>query len=181
MNSILAALAFVSAFSAPSLGDRQDPMLLPPPKELKALSFMKGEWDADLNMFEPGKKAPTPFKGTVTTADALNGMWIETRHDSDMGGMPMKGLQMTSYDAGKKQYMAYWFDSMGPGGLELWGNLKGQTLILVSKPVEIPGMPGKHAFRATTSLKGAGKLHFRLEMNSGKGWGKMIEGTMTKK
>jgi hypothetical protein len=132
-------------------------------------------------MFEPGSSQGAPMKGTVTTTDSLNGMWLESRHEGDMGGMPMKGIQMTSYDPVKKQYMAYWFDSMGPGALEMWGSLKGQTLILVSKPIAIPGMPGKHAFRATNSLKGAGKLFMRIEMNSGKGWGTMIEGMMTRK
>jgi hypothetical protein len=180
MKSFFATMLLAIALSA--LGQEQEQgMMMPPPPELKALWFLKGEWDADLNMFEPGKKTPTPFKGSVTTADALNGMWIETRHDSNMGGMPMKGLQMTSYDPGKKKFMAFWFDSMGPGGLELWGSLKGQTVVLTSKRVEIPGMPGRHAFRATTSLKGPGRLLFRLEMNSGKGWGTMIEGTMTRK
>ncbi len=179
MRALLAVFVFAAVTIAPGQDPEAGPMM-PPPKELKALYFMKGEWDADLKMFEPGKP-PLPFKGTVKTGDALRGMWIETRHDSDMGGMPMQGLQMTSYDPGKKKYMAYWFDSVGPGGLELWGSLKGQTLVLTSDRVEIPGMPGKHAFRATTSLKGAGKLLFRLEMNSGKGWHPMIEGTMTKK
>lgn len=172
---ILVALSTVLANAS------QEPPMGVPPKELKALNFMMGEFEADLQMFEPGQKEGTPFKGVVTTGEALNGMYIETRHDSDMGGMQMKGLQLTSYDPGKKKFMSYWFDSVGPGGLELWGTLKGQTLVLESKPSEIIGMPGKHAFRSTTSMKGAGKLLFRLEMNSGKGWYVMIEGTMTKK
>lgn len=180
MNIFLTALAFVSIFVSP----QQEPsstMVTAQPKELKALDFLKGEWDADLVMFMPGSTKPTPLKGTINCADALNGMWIQSQHESDMGGMPVKALQMTCYDPEKKQYMAYWFDSAGPGGLELWGTLKGQTLSLESKPIAIPGMPGKHAFRSTHSLKGPGKVFYRMEMNSGKGWSKMIEGTLTKK
>jgi len=151
-----------------------------PPAELKKVGWLKGNWDADLKMFEGGKQVGTA-KGPVNTTDSLGGMYLETRFESNMGGMAMKGLQMTSYDAAKKQYMAYWFDNMGPGGLELWGSLKGHTLVLVSKPVAIPGMPGKHAFRSTNAMKSANTMMFRLEMNSGKGWGKMLEGTMTRK
>jgi hypothetical protein len=167
------SLAFASAVSSP-----QGPM--PPPKELGAISFLKGTWDVDLKMFDQGKEMGA-VKGTIVTSDALGGMYHETRYDTDMGGMPMTGIQLTTYDPAKKEYLAYWFDNMGPGGLEMRGKLKGQTLILVSKPIEIPGMPGKHAFRATSSMKGVGKVLFRLEMDSGKGWGKMLEGTMSRK
>lgn len=53
-------------------------------------------------------------------------------------------------------------------------------MTLVSKPGPIPGMPGKHSFRATYGLKESGKYLFRLEMNSGKGFQKMMEGLNTK-
>ena len=174
-------LLFVIALAAMIAPAQQDPMMGAPPKELKSLSFMVGTFDCDFQMWEPGSTQSSPMKGTITTAESLNGMWIESRHESEMMGMPMKGLQMTSYDAAKKQYMAYWFDSMAPGALEMWGTLKGQTLTLVSKPVEVPGMPGKMSFRATTSMKGVGKVLFRLETNMGQGWSKMMEGMMTRK
>jgi hypothetical protein len=88
---------------------------------------------------------------------------------------------MTSYDPAKKEYVAWWFDSMAPGVLEMRGQLTGQVLVLKSQPIEIPGMPGKHAFRATYGLKGSGKYLFRLEMNSGEGFYKMMEGMMVRK
>ncbi len=177
MTTMLTAIVLASAMAAPA----QDPMMGVPPKELKSLFFMVGDFDCDFQMWEPGGTTPMPMKGTISTMESLSGMYLESRHEGDMGGMVMKGLQMTSYDAAKKQYMAYWFDSMGPGALEMWGTLNGQTLTLVSKPVEIPGMPGKARFRATSSMKGVGKVLFRLEMDMGQGWGKMIEGMMTKK
>lgn len=172
-KSILLLIAV--AVAMPGIG--QGPV--PAPKELKLLSFMKGNWDVDLKMYEGGKMVG-PAKGTMTIQDSLDGMYIEARHETDMGGMKMKGLQLTSYDASKKQFMAYWFDSMGPGGLEMRGTLKGQTLTLESKMSTFPGMPGKMAFRATQSLKSANQMFFRLEMNQGKGWGKMLEGTMNR-
>ena len=180
MRTIIAAVVLATAIAYAGQ-DPQQPMAATQPKELRALSCMMGTWDADLKMYEPGSMQATPLKGTVVTAATLNGMWIEARHEAVMGEMPMKALEMTCYDAAKKQYRTYWFDSTGPGGLEFLGTLKGQTLVLLSKPEEIPGMPGKSTFRSTTSMKGAGKLLFRLEINSGKGWSKMIEGTMTRK
>ena len=181
MKSIFAAILLATAIVASGRVSQEAMPMPQPPKELKALSFLKGEWDVDLKMYEPGKKTPTPTKGSVTAADSLDGMYIESRFEADMGGMPFKGLQMTTYDPIKKKFQAYWFDSMGPGGLEFLGSLKGQTLVLTSKAVEMPGMPGKHALRSTNSLKGPGKMFMRVEMNSGKGWSTMIEGMMTKK
>ena len=175
IKSALLALTFaVAAVGATYQGP------VPPPKELKASGFMKGTWSLDLKMYDKGK-AMGSVTGEVKCVDSMGGQYIESRHDSDMGGMKMTGLQLTSYDTSKKEYMAFWFDSMGAGLLELRGKLKGQTLVLESKMMSYPGMPGKMAFRATNAMKGANQMLFRLEMNTGKGWGKMLEGMMTRK
>ena len=171
-RSVLALLTVAIAIP----GISQGPM--PAPKELKLLGFMKGNWNVSLKMYQDGKDVGTA-KGTMTVQESLDGMCLEAKHDTDMGGMKMKGLQLTSYDPAKKQFVAYWFDNMGPGALEMRGALKGQTLTLESKPQVIPQM-GKMAFRATTSLKSANVVSFRLETNQGKGWQKMLEGPMTR-
>jgi hypothetical protein len=173
MRFALAVLALISATT--SIG--QEGFTAAPPKELKALDWLKGTWKAEYEMTMPGSNTPTMMKGTVVIADALDGMYLETKGDSESG---MKGYQLTSYDAAKKQYFGYWFDNGAPGALELWGTLKGQTLVMTSKPFSMPGMHDKVLFRSTHSLKGPGKVLYRIEMNSGKGWGKMMEGFMTK-
>lgn len=175
------AFAFLAALavSAPVSGV-QGPMPAPPTAELKKIGWLKGNWEAELKMFEGGKEMGVT-KGPVGTNETLGGMYFETNFQSDMGGMNMQGLQLTSYDSSKKQYVAYWFDSMGVGVLEMRGTLKNGVLIMSSKPTVFPGMPGKMAFRSTNAMKGANKMLFRLEMNNGKGWGKMLEGTMTRK
>jgi len=176
MTTLIASLVLAVAI-APA----QDPMMPAPPAELKNLNWMLGDFTTDLKMYEPGASEGTPVPGTTTAKMSLGDVYIESRFEADMGGMKMTGLQMTSYDPATKEYVAWWFDSMAPGVLELRGKLTGQVLVLTSKPIAIPGYPGKHAFRATTGLKGAGKFLFRLEMNSGQGFYKMMEGMMTKK
>lgn len=176
MHTLLTAALLASTFANSS----QEPMMPPPPKELKALGWLLGDFTSDLKSFEPGKAEGSPSPGTVKSTMSMGDMYIESRFTADMGGMPMTGVQLTTYDAAKREYVAYWFDSMSPGVLELRGQLKGSVLTLVSKPAAIPGMPGKHSFRATSGLKGAGKYLFRLEMNSGQGFSKMMEGMNTK-
>jgi hypothetical protein len=177
MNTILVTVLLATAVAGPA----QDPMMPAPPAELKALNWMLGDFNTDLKMYEPGQAEGMPMPGTVSAKMSLGDVYIESRFEADMGGMKTTGLQMTTYEPAKKEFVAWWFDSMAPGVLELRGKLTGQVLVLVSKPIEIPGMPGKHAFRATNGLKGPGKVLFRLEMNSGQGWYKMMEGMMTKK
>jgi hypothetical protein len=178
MKSLVAALA-LTLIVAPGSAV-QGPPMPPPPAELKLLWWMKGNWDADLNMFEGGKQIGTA-KGPVSCADSLGKMYLESKFETDMGGMSMKGLQLTSYDSKKKEFMAFWFDSMAPGLLEMRGQLKGQTLIMSSKPTSFPGMPGRMSFRSTNSMKSKTQMHFRLEMNTGKGWEKILDGTMTRR
>ncbi len=176
MTTLIASLVLAVAI-APA----QDPMMPAPPAELKALNWMLGDFTTDLKMYEPGATEGTPVPGSTTAKMSLGDVYIESRFEADMGGMKMTGLQMTSYDPATKEYVAWWFDSMAPGVLELRGKLKGQVLVLTSKAIPVPGYPGKHKFRATNGLKGAGKYLFRLEMDSGQGWYKMMEGMMTKK
>ncbi len=177
MKTLLTSFAALAILTAPGF-TRQAPPAPVPPKELKAIAFTKGDWTGDLKMYEPGSTKTSPMKAKIDSADAMNGMYIESRFDADMGGIPMKGLQLTTYDPAKKQYVAYWFDSMAPGVLELRGTLKGGVLVLVSKAVPMPGMPGRHAFRATNTPRGANQMLYRLEMNSGKGWSKLFDGMM---
>ena len=178
MKIALALLAAL-AVSAPVSG-LQGPMPKPPTAELKRIGWLKGNWEANLKMFEGGRNVGAA-KGPVGTNEALGGMYLETNFQSDMGGMNMQGLQLTSYDTSKKQYVAYWFDSMGVGVLEMRGTLKNGVLVMSSKPTSFPGMPGKMAFRSTNAMRGANTMLFRLEMNQGTGWGKMLEGTFTRK
>lgn len=182
MQSIVAMIAVWSVAHAPFQDPQPGMAAPPPPKELGALGWLMGEWDADFKMYSPGGTAAVPVNGTVTYGSTLRGMYLESKYDADMGGVPSEGLQLTSYDAAKKQYFAYWFDSMAPGGLEFWGTLKGQTLTLVSKPFSMPGAGAPMVFRSTNSLKAAGKVLFRLEMKSGKGpFAVMMEGFMVRK
>jgi len=181
MKGLMTTFALAAIVSMTAMGfTRQGPPMPQPPKELKQIAWMKGEWQADFNMFEGGKKVGVA-KGPVSCADALGNMYFESRFETDMGGMKMKGLQLTTYDANTKEFAGYWFDSMAPGLLELRGKLKGQTLVMTSKPTAFPGMPGKMSFRSTNAMKSPTSMLFRLEMNQGKGWSKMLEGTMTRK
>jgi len=176
LHATLAAVAILGVGSAPT--GLQEPMAAP--AELKQIEFMNGSWTVDLEAYNEGASMGK-VTGSATTGPAMNGMYLETRHEADMMGMNFKGLQLTSYDPEAKEYVAWWFDSVAPGVLELRGALKDKTLTLVSKPVSFPGMPVKTAYRVTQGQTSPTKLSFLMETNPGTGWTKMMEGTMSKK
>lgn len=177
MNAVLISVAIATTITQPL--DPQE--MMAPPQELNALSWMMGDFDANLEMFMPGQDEGMPVPSTSSTHKTMGGMWLETRHTADMGGMKMTGMHMLSYDAEAKEYMSYWFDSVGPVMGEMRGQLKGQTLVLQSEMLSVPGVPGKSAYRATYSMKGRGKVLFRLEVDNGSGFGVMLEGMMARK
>ena len=178
MNALLLAVAVAATIAPPQ--DPPEGMMLTPPPELDALDWMMGDFDFNMEMPMPGEDEGVPVPGTSSTHKTMGGMWLETRHAADFGGMKMTGMQLMSYDMEAKEYVSYWFDSLGPGSLEMRGKLKGQTLVMESKMASFPGMPGKSAYRATYSMKGRGKVFFRLETDTGTGWGVMVEGMMTR-
>ncbi|HXH62134.1 MAG TPA: DUF1579 family protein [Fimbriimonadaceae bacterium] len=152
-----------------------------PPPELKALSFMMGDFSSDMKMYQPGSDQAIPLVGSITTKETLGGMWIESRHDGKLGGIAVQALEMITYDPVKKEYVAHWYDSGGPSSMELRGHLNDQTLVMTSEPMEFPGMHDKASFRATYT-KSADDLYTEsVEMDTGQGWSILMDGTMTRK
>ena len=159
----------------------QDMMQLPPvPKEFAQANFFLGKWQGTEKVSGMGG-APTTAKATMVGTKTLDGRYIQSMHTMDMGKMgKMEGMHLLSFDPFKKKFMAYWFDSSAPGVMEMSGGFTGNKLIMVSKPVEIPGMPGKMVMRASWTKVNAKQIEFRLESQQGKSWSPMISGSFRK-
>jgi hypothetical protein len=110
-----------------------------PPKpgpEHKLLKDREGTWDTTM------KAGGQEFKGTVTYKMELGGLWLVGSLESDLGGQTFYGKSLDTYDAGKKKYVGYWFDSMGTTPLHMEGsyNQAKKTLTLAGKG---PGQDGQ--------------------------------------
>jgi len=149
---------------------------LPPMPELAKVSFLAGKWTGNLKVYGMGPN-PVPCKATLVGNKTLDNRYIQTNHTMDMGkNGKMQGMFLASYDQLKKQYVAFWFDSSAPSVMEMRGNFQGTSLIMVSKPVEVPGMPGPMTMRTTFTKKSNSQYDFKLESKEGDKWTPMIVG-----
>jgi hypothetical protein len=107
-----------------------------PGPEHEVLKKREGTWDTTM------KAGGMEFKGTVTFKMELGGLWLAGSLESDLGGQKFYGKSMDTYDAGKKKYVGFWFDSMGTTPLTMEGSYDRdkKTLTMVGKG---PGMDGK--------------------------------------
>ena len=162
-----------------ALGFAQEGMPPVPTEELKRVDFMTGEWSGTDIMYFAGQKSTSTSKSKSDTI--LGGRYIRTMVEYTMEGMPaMTGMHMLTYDAEKKAYVGWWFDSMAPGVMRMEGNFEGDKLIMVSDPTPIPGMPGNQTMRATWNKNGDKGVMFKLELKQGDKWEPMIEGDYKK-
>jgi len=159
-----------------SLGMSQDMMGPLPTAELKAIDFLTGNFKSDLT-FSFGPET-SKGSGTIKSEMALNGRFNRAMHNYVMaeGAPPMEGMQMLTYDPGRKKYVSHWFDGTNPVALEMVGDLKDGTLTLVGT-MDADGT--KMNMRAVYKKTDAG-FSFVLEMQQGTTWMKLIEGNYKK-
>ena len=94
----------------------QEPTPPKPGPEHKLLKKLEGTWNTTM------KAGGMEFKGTVTYKMELNGLWLVSSLESDLGGQKFYGKGLDTYDAKKKKFVSYWFDSMGTTPLVMEGN-----------------------------------------------------------
>jgi hypothetical protein len=120
-----------------AFGDRTQAQELPKPgPEFKVLKQMVGTWDVTM------KFGDNESKGTMKYKMELGGLWLVSSLESDLGGQKFYGKGLDTYDAQKKKYVGYWFDSMGTTPLIMEGTYDNakKTLTLAGKG---PGQAGK--------------------------------------
>ena len=155
---------------------KQGMQLPPPPPELNKVAIFAGKWSGNLKVYGMGPN-PVACKATLLGKKTLDNRYYQTNHTMDMGKMgKMEGMHLISYDPFKKQYKAFWFDSSVPSVMEMSGNFQGTSLIMISKPTEVPGMPAPMIMRTTFTKKGNNQYDFKLESKDGDKWSPMIVG-----
>ncbi len=84
-----------------------------PPEEMKALAFLVGEWEADMEWLMDTTQGWVPSKGTCTYSYILDGAVMQMDFRSEMMGMPFNGFAFETYDRENKKWQSTWMDNMG--------------------------------------------------------------------
>lgn len=169
-------IAVLMLLVASAFGLGQDMMGQIPTDELKAIDFLTGSFKADLSFnFGPETSKGT---GTIKSEMSLNGRFNRASHVYSMaeGAPPMEGMQMLTYDPGRKKYVSHWFDGTNPVAIAMLGDLKGDTLTLTG----VMDAEGQKMNMRATYKKVSGGFAFLLEIQQGTAWMKLIEGNYKK-
>ena len=136
-----------------------------PPKpgpEHTMLKNREGTWDTVM------KAGGQEFKGSVVYKMELGGLWLVGSLESDLGGQKFYGKSVETYDAGKKKYLSYWFDSMATTPMPMDGtyDTAKKTMTLVG---EGPGMDGKiTTWRSVSQMPDNDTIQMSMYVGNGK-------------
>lgn len=106
-----------------STAHAQDQPATPPVSaEHAVLKQDVGTWDAEISLLPPEAGAPAmKSKGSEKCELLRGGMWLVSRFEGEMMGMPFSGVGTTGYDPVEKKYVGTWIDSMSPHMMSIKG------------------------------------------------------------
>ncbi len=152
----------------------QAQMTVPMPAEMKALSFLMGEWEGTMKMTLPGATQVMDVKSTVSVKEF--GAYQETVYTMEMPGMSkFTGKSFLRWNPTTKQYQSWTYDTAADEPREETGTLTGNTLTMVSRPQG--GMVTRIAYSKGTK----DTVNFLIEMKSGDKFEKLGDCVYTRK
>lgn len=107
-----------------------------------------GSWTGTQIHHKPGEED----QSTTSSAEAevtMNGRFLRTRIQGDMGGHDFRGVSILGYDNFKKEYQSFWLDSLSSGMMMSTGQRSDDGTISVSGTWDGPmgKMPMRHTYR----------------------------------
>ncbi len=154
-----------------------------PAEEHKMLAALAGTWDCDMTMLEPGQE-PKAEKGVTTSTSVMNGLYVESRHKSQMGGKPFEGFAFDGYSKEKKKYFTFWADSMGSTPMLLWGTADA-TGKVITYDGDVYDMGAMGQMTPRTKVTHVDADHFTFEfwakMGGAPDYMQMMEGKYTRR
>ena len=95
--------------------DQQDqPWLIKPSEQHKVLKKDVGTWDATVKVWPMAGAEPLESKGVEKNRLLKGGLWLMTRFEGEVIGMPFIGMGASGYDPAEKKYVGTWVDTMTP-------------------------------------------------------------------
>ena len=171
---LLFSLAFASAQEKaqeapePSPEDLQKMMaaymeMIKPGAEHEEFKAFVGKWNAKGKMWMDTNAPPLESVAEVTFELALGGRYLFQHYESAESPFgPYKGMGVSAYDKGKKEYVHTWMDTAGTGIMVSTGKMVDGVMTLDSEPVFDPMSQHDIAFRTTSKFIDDDNIHFEM-------------------
>ncbi len=79
------------------------------------LTKYAGKWKVTVQMWNDPAGEPMVSEGTVESEMIMGGRYLQSKHTTEMMGMPMQGMAVEGYDNVKKKFISTWIDNFGTG------------------------------------------------------------------
>jgi hypothetical protein len=113
--------------------EQQQPQAAQATREHRLLQRDVGTWDAEITLLPPEEgAAPMKSKGSEKNELLPGGMWLVSRFDGEMMGMPFSGVGTSGYDPIEKKYIGTWIDTMSPHLMVVKGDYDEDTKTMTS-------------------------------------------------
>lgn len=143
------------------------------------LGSLVGTYDLDITTIDAAGK-PATAKATATISMVLGGRFQEQRLTGTFMGKPYEGYGLTGYDNLKKEFVNYWFDTMGTAPSVARGARSADgTSLKMTGTWDMP--TGPMPFTQVLTVTGDKTMTFKMTSTMGGNEMTMMEATYTRK
>jgi hypothetical protein len=103
-----------------------------PTAEHELLKELVGTWHAHVKLYHTPGEEPEVTECTETVEMLPGGMWVTSRFEGKIMGLPFTGIGTSGYDPTEKKYIGTWVDSMSPYMQTIKGDYDPETKTMTS-------------------------------------------------
>lgn len=164
-----AALALVAGAALAQDGQKPDEAAMmaawqkaaTPGEPHQMLASLAGTWKVNSKMWMAPGAPPMETQGTSTKTMILGGRFLQEELETEMMGMPMKGLGITGYNNTTGMWEFTWMDNMGTMMMSGAGKKDGDTITMESNYTD--PMTGEPSWtRMVTEIQDADHYTFTM-------------------
>jgi hypothetical protein len=150
------------------------------PAQMDQIASMLGEWNVAIEMRMAPDEPFAPTTGQATVTATLDGCVQQTDFRADVMGMPLKGLEFTTFNRQTGQFESVWVDNFSGNIAILRGGFDEGRLVMTG----VNNMTGQEVYmRGTREKRSDSEVYWTMDesYDGGKTWTTSMKMTYTRK